>query len=174
MNHPHNPPSASPPPSDESRYRLYEVWGDTICARHLTMAIIIGAVVSLGAFGGAQLILAQLVESQQMAKAYSMLVGILGCLGGGAISAKLFKPKRDVIEDVADPGFREQVVADLLKEYGSLGRLEDVSPEVLAELKELQLYDLFLDAERRERATAAEQPRTAEIASGVAVQGGRS
>ncbi|TFY85413.1 hypothetical protein DYL61_29615 [Pseudomonas nabeulensis] len=132
------------------KQHLYEVWGDTIDGRHLALSIGIGAVVSLGAYFAAQHLLHYVVESTQMARAYAMLIGILGCLAGGAISAKLFPPKRDVQENHADQGFREQVVADLLKEYGSLGRLEDLSPEVIAELRELELYELFREAQARE------------------------
>lgn len=148
--------SAATPPNDDvirDTGNLYEVWGDTVDARHLVLAILVSSVVSLGTYALALWILAGILDSTQMAKAYAMLFGILGCLGGGTISAILFKPKRDVIEHVADPAFREQVVNDLLKEYGSLGRLEETSPEVLAELHDLGLYELFRDAQLREEAT---------------------
>lgn len=151
------------------KQHLYEVWGDTIDGRHLAMSIGSGAVVSLGAYFAAQHLLHYLVESAQMARAYAMLIGILGCLAGGAISAKLFPPKRDVQENLADQGFREQVVADLLKEYGSLGRLEDLSAEVIAELRELELYELFREAQAREE-SLRETPATALTAS---LSGGR-
>ena len=151
------------------KQHLYEVWGDTIDGRHLAMSIGIGAVVSLGAYFAAQHLLHFLVESAQMARAYAMLIGILGCLAGGAISAKLFPPKRDVQENLADQGFREQVVADLLKEYGSLGRLEDLSAEVIAELRELELYELFREAQAREE-SLRETPATSLTAS---LSGGR-
>lgn len=151
------------------KQHLYEVWDDTIDGRHLAMSIGIGAVVSLGAYFAAQHLLHYLVESAQMARAYAMLIGILGCLAGGAISAKLFPPKRDVQENLADQGFREQVVADLLKEYGSLGRLEDLSAEVIAELRELELYELFREAQAREE-SLRETPATSLTAS---LSGGR-
>lgn len=148
-------PAATPPNDDVIRDtgNLYEVWGDTVDARHLVLAILVSSVVSLGTYALALWILGGILDSMQMARAYAMLFGILGCLGGGTISAILFKPKRDVIEHVADPTFREQVVNDLLKEYGSLGRLEETSPEVLAELRDLGLYELFRDAQLREEAT---------------------
>ena len=154
------------PPKEQ---HLYEVWGDTIDARDLALSIGIGAVVSLGAYFAAHYLLHYLVESAQMARAYAMLIGILGCLAGGAISAKLFAPKRDVQENVADQSFREQVVADLLKEYGTLGRLEDLSPEVIAELRELELYELFREAQAREE-HAQETPQPTLTAS---LSGGR-
>lgn len=145
-------PATTPPAVTRDTNNLYEVWGDTVDSRHLVLAILVSSVVSLGTYALALWILADIIESAQMAKAYAMLFGILGCLGGGTISALLFKPKRDVIEHAADPAFREQVVNDLLKEYGSLGRLEETSPEVIAELRDLGLYELFRDAELREQA----------------------
>ena len=69
---------------------LYEVWGDTVDSGHLMASIVIGAVVSLGTFYIAQHLLLGVVESEQMARAYAMLTGILGCLAGGVISATLF------------------------------------------------------------------------------------
>ncbi|XXF11122.1 hypothetical protein J3Q00_15645 [Pseudomonas sp. D2-3] len=150
------------------------MWGDTVDARHLVLAITVSAIVSLGAYGLALWILDGLVESAQMARAYAMLFGILGCLGGGAISAMLFKPKREVVEHVADPAFREQVVADLLKEYGSLGRLEETSPEVLAELHELGLYELFRDAQAREEQAREQRAETdVDTRDSLVLSGGR-
>ena len=61
------------------------------------------------------------------------------------------------------------MVADLLKEYGSLGRLEDLSAEVIAELRELELYELFREAQAREE-SLRETPATALTAS---LSGGR-
>jgi multidrug transporter EmrE-like cation transporter len=156
------------------QYDLYEVWGDTVDAKHLTLAILVGGAVSLGAYALALSVLSSVMESAQMAKAYAMLIGILGCLAGGAVSAMLFKPKRDVVEHVADPAYREQVVNDLLKEYGTLGRLEDTSPEVIAELHELGLYELFLQAQEKELSDRAESERSApEEYEPVALSGGR-
>ena len=171
---PATPPASAQAKGATRQQHLYEVWGDTVEGRDLALSIIIGAVVSLSAYGAAQLLIGGLVESAQMARAYSMLVGILGCLAGGAISAAFFKPKRNVVEHVAEPGFREQVVADLLKEYGTLGRLEDLSPEVVQELRELELYELFREAQAREeseRATSA-SPEP-ELPGKVVLSGGR-
>lgn len=127
---------------------LYEVWGDTVDGRHLIYSIAIGAVVSLGAFFIAQQLLANWVASQQMARAYAMLVGIVGCLAGGAISAALFKPKRHVIEHQADPAWRAEVLKELESEFGDLGKLSDLPPETIAELHEMDLYQLFAEHEK--------------------------
>ncbi|MCA1322854.1 hypothetical protein [Herbaspirillum sp. alder98] len=130
-------------------YNLFEVWGDTVDARHLGLSIGIGAAISLGLYALAEFSLRRLMDNAQMAHAYAMLGGIVGCLLGGIVSALLFKPKRVVQEEVADEAFRATVLADLTKQYGDLGRLEDVAPEVLAEMKELGLYDMFLQAQQQ-------------------------
>lgn len=137
---------------------LYEVWGDTVDRRHLVYAIVIGAVVSLGAFFLAQRLLLGWAASPQIARAYAMLVGILGCLAGGVISAMLFKPKRQVVEHQADPAWRAQVLHDLQREYGDLGTLADLPPEALAELREMDLLALFAE---HENASPGRQPGSA-------------
>ncbi|WP_263142903.1 hypothetical protein [Pseudomonas sp. RIT-PI-AD] len=177
MNQPLAKPYGTPipvPATAGAPLNLYEVWGDTVAGRDLMLSILIGGAVSLGTFGIAHVSLHNLVDSVQMAKAYSMLVGILGCLAGGVISARLFKPKREVLEQVVDPAFREQVVAELLKEYGSLGRLEEVTPHVIDELHELGLYELFREAQTREEsARAAEAAAERQVPLGAGLVGGR-
>ncbi|WP_314915056.1 hypothetical protein [Pseudomonas helleri] len=150
---------------------LYEVWGDTVDVRHLVYAILIGAIVSLSAFFTAQHFLLEWVASAQMARAYAMLVGIVGCLVGGAISASLFKPKRHVVEHEADPAWRSQILKDLQSEFGDLGRLADLPSETIAELKEMDLYELFVDYEKGLH-NAGEDPAPA--VDGLAANGGRS
>ncbi|WP_458369761.1 hypothetical protein [Pseudomonas fluorescens] len=127
---------------------LFEVWGDTVDGRHLIYSIGIGATVSLGAFFLAQYLLVGWVASIQMARAYAMLVGIVGCLVGGAISAALFKPKRHVVEHLTDPAWRSKILIELQNEYGPLGSLSDLPPATIAELREMDLYDLFADYEK--------------------------
>lgn len=127
---------------------LYEVWGDTVDGRHLLYSILIGAAISLGAFFSTQQLFLGWVASEQMARAYAMLVGIIGCLAGGALSALLFKPKRHVVEHQADPAWRAQVLLELQEEFGDLGRLADLPPATVAELHEMDLYQLFADYER--------------------------
>lgn len=154
------------------KHELYEVWGDTVDARHLVYAIGIGASVSLGTFFIAQHLLVGWVESAQMARAYAMLVGILGCLAGGAISARLFKPKRHVIEHVADPAWRAKILIELQNEYGPLGRLSDLPPATIAELREMDLYELFAEYEKGLAAPSVPNAPAATL-SAVRSHGGR-
>lgn len=132
--------------ASEQSYNLFEVWGDTIDARHLASAIVIGAAISLGAYVLTRWGLNLVIEDAHMVHAYSMLGGIVGCLAGGVVSAMLFKPKRTVVEEVVDEQFRQAVLADLRKQYGHIGSIDDLSPEVAEELQELGLYEMFAQA----------------------------
>ena len=116
---------------------LYEVWGDTVDSRHLLAAIAIGAACSLGTFFLAEHLLTGWVESSQMARAYAMLLGILGSLLGGGVSACLFKPKRHVVEHVADPAWRQQVLEELRSEYGGIGQLGNIH-ELFEQFKQIE------------------------------------
>lgn len=128
--------------------RLVEVWGDTADIWHLAWSIVIGGSVSLGGFLVATRILAGLVSSPELARAYAMLAGLVGCLVAGALCAVRFSPKREVIEgEPADPSWREEVLASLALEPGGLGSIADLPPAAVQELKELQLFDLFASSE---------------------------
>ena len=154
---------------------LFEVWGDTVDGRHLIYSIGIGAIVSLGAFFLAQYVFVGWVDSLQMARAYAMLVGIVGCLAGGAISASLFKPKRNVIEHLADPAWRSNILVELQNEYGPLGSLTDLPPATIAELREMDLYDLFADYEKGLNTSAKTFDASPAVAvRAVSINGGRS
>lgn len=137
--------------ASEQTYNLFEVWGDTIDARHLASAIAIGAAISLGAYVLTRWTLHLIIDDAHMVHAYSMLGGIIGCLAGGVVSAMLFKPKRTVVEELVDEQFRQAVLADLVKQYGHIGHIEDLSPEVADELRELGLYDMFAQAHTEHR-----------------------
>lgn len=129
--------------------KFVEVWGDTVDIRHLGWSVALGIAISLGAFFVANRLLAAYVPDAAMARAYAMLVGLGGCLLAGAVCAKLFKPKRQVVEQAFATAGREEVLAQLAAETGGVGRVADLPPAVVAEMKELGLYDLFADYEKR-------------------------
>ncbi|MEB0151276.1 hypothetical protein QN398_27760, partial [Pseudomonas sp. CCC2.2] len=41
-----------------------------------------------------------------------------------------------------------QVLSDLQNEFGDLGRLADLPPETIKELRDMDLYDLFVEYEQ--------------------------
>jgi len=144
-------------------WRLVEVWGDTVDTRHLAWSIAIGLGVSLAGFLIARRLLVSAVATPELARAYAMLAGLAGCVLSGVICARIFPPKREVVEGdaVVDPTWRMEVLARLAEEHGDLGKLADLPPVVVAEMKELGLYDLFAahekntPAQRTPRATQA-------------------
>ncbi|SAL75163.1 hypothetical protein AWB71_04968 [Caballeronia peredens] len=138
--------------AEATDYRLVEIWGDTVDTRHLAWSVVLGIVISYGAFALANRLLAAYVPDAAMARAYAMLVGLAGCLVAGAVCAKLFRPKREVIEEAHGAAGREEVLRQLASEAGGLGRVADLPPAVVAEMKELGLYELFADFEKREGA----------------------
>lgn len=145
----HSPPAPST--------RLAEVWSDTVDLRHLAWAIVIGITISVAGFFAASHWLRGVVASPELAHAYAMLAGLAGCVLAGIICARLFPPKREVIERSAthDPAWRAEVLAELAEQPGGLGTLADLPEPVVRELKELDLYDLFAEPAGKPAAAAA-------------------
>ncbi|ARP85383.1 hypothetical protein [Bordetella genomosp. 9] len=126
-------------------WRLAEVWSDTVDLRHLAWSIVIGVTISVAAFVAAGRWLRDLASSAELAHAYAMLAGLAGSVVAGIVCARLFAPKREVVEDtaLADPAWREDVLAELASEPGGLGTLADLPPAAIEELRELGLHELF-------------------------------
>lgn len=134
---------------------LAEVWGDTVDLGHLGKAVLIGAAVSLACFFVANLLLAAAVSTPDLARAYAMLAGLGGCLVGGAICARLFPPKREVVEHSTESFWQEEVLDQLASEHGTLGSVSDLPAATVREMKELELYDLFASHDRMDGEDAA-------------------
>jgi len=134
---------------DAQTSHLVEVWGDTVDIRHLAWSVALGIGISLGAFFSANYFLALYVHDAAMTRAYAMLVGLAGCLIAGAVCAKLFKPKRVVVDQASDTARREEVLDQLAAEAGGFGFVADLPQAVATEMKELGLYDVFLKHEQR-------------------------
>lgn len=134
-----NPNTPAPPA------RLAEVWSDTVDLRQLAWAIGIGIVISVAGFYAASHWLRGVVASPELAHAYAMLAGLAGCVLAGLICARLFPPKRIVVEHSAtqDPAWRAEVLAELAEQPGGLGTLADLPEASVRELKALDLYELF-------------------------------
>lgn len=147
-------------------WRLAEVWGDTVDLRHLAWSIAIGIGISVTGFFLASRWLATVVASQQLAHAYAMLAGLAGCVAAGVICARAFPPKREVTEQdtSTDPAWRREVLEELAAQPGGLGSVADLPPVVVQELKELKLYDLFV--QNAQAAPAAVTPSTTQTAAG--------
>ncbi|RWR26499.1 hypothetical protein D2T29_20510 [Sinirhodobacter populi] len=130
--------------------QLAEVWGDVVSRPQLGRAIVIGAVVSVAVYWIALHTIAPMAETPAIGKALAMLAGVLGCLVGGTISARLFRPKRVVVEEVpAGATWQTEILDQIEQEGGPFGRVEDLPPAVVREMKDVGLYEVFRAHEQK-------------------------
>jgi len=158
------------PKSPAPSWRLAEVWNDTVDLRQLAWAIGIGIAISVTGFFAASRWLRGVVASPELAHAYAMLAGLAGCVIAGVICARLFPPKREVVEHASthDPAWRAEVLAELAEQPGGLGSVADLPEPVVRELKELGLYELFAEAPPKPQ---SETPQSATPSSASQPQG---
>jgi hypothetical protein len=131
-----------------------EVWGDTVDLRHLSIGIVIGIAVSLTFYlVGLKFIVRSFPKiPQNLTQAYALLIGILGCLVSAVVSTKLFPPKRTLRESQFNAQEREAALSELQIDWErEREELKTLSPQIVAEMKELQIYEIF--AEPKTQAT---------------------
>lgn len=129
---------------------LAEVWGDIVRRQQLILAITIGATISLVAYWAATFLLSSKTENGDIARALAMLVGIVGCVISGVICALLIKPKREVVDYSEEDHWRMDVLDQLAGETGTIGHVLDLPPAVVAEMKEVGVYNLFENYKHRQ------------------------
>jgi|GEM_PF-800798 len=134
---------------DDARY-LAEVWSDTVDTRHLGRSLLLSIPLSAGAFLAASTLFQQWIEPIEVARAYAMLVGLLACLLSAMICARLFKPKRHIVQEISQSSTRQEAIDELKLDVGGLGKLSLAPAATIEEMKALGLYQLFLDAEQQE------------------------
>jgi len=131
-----------------------EVWGDTVDLRHLSIGIVIGIAVSLTFYlVGLKFIVRSFPKiPQNLTQAYALLIGILGCLVSAVVSTKLFPPKQTLRESQFNAQEREAALSELQIDWErEREELKTLSPQIVAEMKELQIYEIF--AEPKTQAT---------------------
>jgi hypothetical protein len=123
-----------------------DIWGDTVDLRHLAAAMVIGIVIALGCYVlGLNVIQSGYPKlAKNLVQGYALLVGIVGSLIAAVVSAKLFAPKRVLKEDEFSLEDRALVIRELQIDLEREGEdLKQVPEEIIREMKELQIYDLF-------------------------------
>jgi hypothetical protein len=129
--------------NQEKKQVLTEVWGDTVALRELLISAILGVVLTMSFFlAGRSVLLGMGTIETSLAKGYSLLVGIGGCLLSAVISARLFKPKRIIENGLTrrtsnGAGCRRMTVEE---EAEALSHLD---PKIIAEMEDLELYSLL-------------------------------
>ena len=124
--------------------KYMEVWGDTIVPKELAISAIICVITTMVFFLAGRTVLLGIESlTPALAKGYALLVGILGTFLGAVICAKKFKPKRKIMIE-----FQEENIEDILKAAGMTieeerEALRTVSPEIIKEMEDLELYSLL-------------------------------
>jgi len=131
---------------ESTNTELAEIWGDTVNLKHLAGAMVIGAVLGFCFFyGGLQAIKYLYPDIQKsLQEALALLVGIVGCLLAAIISARLFPPKRFLIEQEVSQEDREQIIHELQIDIEQeLKDMETMPKAILDEMRELKLLEMF-------------------------------
>ena len=132
-----------------------DIWGDTVNLKHLAGGLGIGVVLGLGFY----IVGVNVLQTYNpklpvnLMKAYALLIGIVGCLLAAVISAKLYSPKRILKQGEFSDEDRIAVLNELqVDREKEKEELKQVGPECVAEMKELQLYDLFTGQTENQKA----------------------
>lgn len=124
--------------------QLLEVWNDTVDSKHLVGSIAIGIGVAVPAFLISDHFFTT-TGDPELGHSYALLIGIVGCIIGAVISGILFKPKRVITESEADTRNRQEVIDEVVEEYGDLGDPRDLKPAVQEEIRALGLFDALVE-----------------------------
>ncbi|GAA1860039.1 hypothetical protein [Brevibacterium marinum] len=125
--------------------QLLEVWNDTVDSKHLVGGIAIGIGVAVPAYLIADHLFTTGAGDAELGHSYALLIGIVGCIVGAVIAGLLFKPKRVVTQSAADTRNRQEVIDEVVEEYGDLGDPRDLKPAVQEEIRALGLFDALVE-----------------------------
>jgi hypothetical protein len=123
---------------------LIEVWNDTVDSRHLTGGIAISVGIAVSAYLIANHLFAA-AGNTELGHSYALLIGILGCILGAVITGFLFKPKRVITSSTADTRDRQEIIDEIVEEYGDLGDPRELPEAVQDEVRALGLFDALID-----------------------------
>lgn len=133
--------------------KYVSIWGDTVIFKRLLIGLIFGAVLGyvsfISYFSYLKMYHADL--SKSLLNGYALLAGIGGCIIAAIIIGKIFKPKRifhNEIVNIDKQKIFNSLEVDVRKEAEYL---KDVSPLVITEMKELHLYEMFVNEDTIER-----------------------
>lgn len=147
--------------STEPQETYLEVWGDTVSSRHLLWAILMGVGFATTVFLTAQWALGAAGVQEGMVGSYSLLIGLAACVAVAVVCARLFKPKRSLVETDAGSDSRESAMDAIEAEIGPIGNPDEFPPAVLQEVKMLGLYDDFKQRYEQKRSQPAGAPSSA-------------
>ncbi|MDD7463493.1 MAG: hypothetical protein SOW41_00595 [Anaerococcus sp.] len=129
---------------DDNRAKYTEVWGDRVVLKELAYACLLGVVLTMAFFLIGQKIFHSMNDLEEsLADGYALVVGVAGCILSGAISAKLFKPKRVIEEKVEFEEIEEIIRSAGLTIEEEAKELANADEDIIKELEDLKLYALL-------------------------------
>jgi hypothetical protein len=123
---------------------MIEVWNDTVDSRHLTGGIAIAVGIAVPAYLIADRLFAA-SGAAELGHSYALLIGIVGCILGTVITGFLFKPKRVITSPTADTRSRQEIIDEIVEEYGDLGDPRELPEAIQNEVRALGLFEALLD-----------------------------
>ncbi len=130
--------------TDKNKPIYTEVWGDRVILKELGIACLLGVGLTMTFFLiGQKIFLGMEGLEESLANGYALIVGVMGCIISGVVSAKLFKPKRNIEER-----FEFEDIEDILHAAGitveeERAALAVADEDIIKELEDLQLYALL-------------------------------
>src|SRR5699024_8606992 len=125
--------------------QLSEVWNDTVDPKHLSGGIAIGVGIAVPAFLISDHLFSSSGGDEALSQSYALLIGIVGCILGAVIAGVLFKPKRVITPSAADTRNRQEIIDEIVEEYGPLGDPRELGPKAQEEISALGLFYARVD-----------------------------
>ncbi|OZF42620.1 hypothetical protein [Rhodococcus sp. 14-2470-1a] len=140
----------TPRATSDAEPELISVWNETVKTRNLFKALLISVPLTLIGLLVAEKALTGAMEDDEIARTYSLLIGLAIVVVTAVVNAKLFRPQRIVTTEAPGESTTfEEALRDLEVEPGGLGNTSAVPLEVRQEMQDLGLYEAFVEAEER-------------------------
>jgi hypothetical protein len=139
-----------PVAAEDTEPELISVRNETVKTKNLFKALLVSVPLTLIGLLVADKLLVGVMDDDEIAKTYSLLIGLAIVVITAVVNAKLFRPQRIVTtESPGESTTFEETLRELEVEPGGLGDTSAVPSEVRQEMRELGLYDAFVEAEQR-------------------------
>lgn len=111
------------------------IWNDAVDLRQLGAAILLCVGIGLPTFLLSRALLSGAGLPPSLVSGYALLIGLVGCVAGAIICARLFRPKR-VLADADD---QQPALVELELMGGTAAAFADLPTEVQQEMRALGL-----------------------------------
>jgi len=126
--------------------RLVNIWEDTVDLRQLLFGLVFGGALGFAAYAVAIRAVTARFPNQtpNLLKGYALMAGIAGCVAAAVLIAAVIRPKRLLRETVTGPTNQVELLRGLaLNLDDERAALDTASPELIREMQQLHIYDLF-------------------------------